>query len=84
MNSERASPEHPPRGQSRLIGGRLAGVWRRVAAAGEEIHVLSLLAFAMTFLLLRVGIADPIGGTALMLQAGLLVRINYLYGQPDG
>ena len=79
MDPERTSPE-----QSRPVGGRLADPWRRVAAAGEEIHVLSLLAFAMTFLLLRTGMADPIGIVALALQAGLLIRINDLYGQPDG
>jgi hypothetical protein len=64
--------------------GRLGTVWRAVAAAGEEMHVLSLLVFAMTFLLLKAGIADPIGVAALALQAGLLVRLNVLHGQPDG
>ncbi|MCS4201467.1 hypothetical protein GGP93_002923 [Salinibacter ruber] len=28
--------------------------------------------------------ADPIGAAALALQAGLLVRLNVLHGQPDG
>lgn len=79
MDTERTSHE-----QSRLVGGRLADVWRRVVAAGNEIHVLSLLAFAMTFLLLRVGMADPIGIAALALQAGMLVRINYLHGRSSG
>jgi hypothetical protein len=79
MNTEGTSHE-----QSRPVGGRLADTWRRVAAAGEEIHVLSLLAFAMTFLLLRTGMADPIGIVALALQAGLLIRINDLYGQSAG
>ena len=64
--------------------GRLGNVWRAFAAAGEEMHVLSLLVFAMTFLLLKAGIADPIGVAALALQAGLLVRLNVLHGQPDG
>jgi hypothetical protein len=64
--------------------GRLSRTWRAVAAAGEEMHVLSLLVFAMTFLLLKAGIADPIGVAALALQAGLLVRLNVLHGQPDG
>jgi hypothetical protein len=64
--------------------GRLSNVWRAVAAAGEEMHVLSLLVVAMTFLLLKTGIADPVGIAALALQAGLLARINYLHGQPDG
>ena len=76
--------EGTPHEQSRLAGSRLADVWRRVVAAGQEIHVLSLLAFAMTFQLIRVGMADPIGAVALVLQAGLLIRINYLHGQPDG
>lgn len=64
--------------------GRPGRIWRAVAAAGKEVHVLSLLAFAMTFLLLRVGMADPIGIAALALQAGLIVRINVLHGQPEG
>jgi hypothetical protein len=64
--------------------GRLGNIWRAVAAADEEMYVLSLLVFAMTFLLLKAGIADPVGIAALALQAGLLVRLNVLHGQPDG
>jgi hypothetical protein len=64
--------------------GQLGNVWRAVAAADEETCVLSLLVFAMTFLLLKAGIADPVGIAALVLQAGLLVRLNVLHGQPDG
>jgi hypothetical protein len=64
--------------------GRLGTVWRAVAAAGEETCVLSLLTFTMTFLVLYAGMADPIGIAALALQAGLLVRLNALHGQPDG
>ncbi len=64
--------------------GRLDNIWRAVAAAGEETCVLSLLTFTMTFFVLRAGMADPIGIAALALQAGLLVRLNALHGQPDG
>ena len=64
--------------------GRLGNVWRAVAAAGEDMHVLSLLTFMMTFLVLYAGMADPIGIAALVLEAGLLARINVLHGQPDG
>lgn len=64
--------------------GRLGTVWRAVTAAGEEMHVLSLLTFTMTFLVLYAGMADPIGVAALVLQAGLLARIIVLHGQPDG
>jgi hypothetical protein len=67
-----------------LAEGRLGNVWRAVATAGEEMHVLSLLTFMMTFLVLYAGMADPIGIAALALQAGLLVRLNVLHGQPDG
>jgi len=63
---------------------RLERIWRAFATTAEEIHVLSLLVLAMTFLLLRVGMTDPIGIAALVLQAGLLLRINYLHGLPDG
>lgn len=64
--------------------GRLGTVWRAFAAAGEEMHILSLLTFTMTFLMLYAGMADPIGVAALVLQAGLLARIIVLHGQPDG
>jgi hypothetical protein len=67
-----------------LAEGRLDNIWCAFTAAGEEMHVLSLLVFAMTFLLLKAGIADPIGIAALALQAGLLARLNVLHGQPDG
>lgn len=49
--------------------GHLGDIWRAVVAAGEEMHILSLLIFTMTLL---------------VLQAGLLARINYLHGQPYG
>jgi len=64
--------------------GRLGRIWRAISVAGEKMHVLSLLTFTMSFLVLYAGIADPIGIAALALQAGLLARINYLHGQPDG
>ena len=67
-----------------LTEGRLGRIWHAISVAGEEMHVLSLITFTMTFLVLYAGMADPIGIAALVLEAGLLARINVLHGQPDG
>jgi len=46
---------------------------------GNDLVLLSLLILTMTFVMLRVGLSDPIGMAALLIQAGLLVRVNYVH-----
>jgi len=45
----------------------------------NEIATLSMLAFAMTFVVLSYGAGSEVGIIALALQAGLLLRVNYVH-----
>jgi len=44
-----------------------------------DIVVLSLLILCMTFVIVQFGLWTPVGGLALLLQAGILIRLNVVH-----
>jgi len=57
--------------------------WFTRGGDGGDLVVQSLLVLTMTFLMLRTGLDNPVGIVALILQVGLLIRINYEHGSLD-
>lgn len=54
--------------------------WFTRAGNGDDLVVQSLLIFTMTLVMLRTGLNDPVGIAALIVQFGILVRVNYVHG----
>jgi hypothetical protein len=52
---------------------------RSAGGQGHDVVLLSILTLAMTFLVVRTGLASAVGIVALVVQAGLLIRINYVH-----
>lgn len=64
---------------SEWFGRRSDGFTR--GGDGDDLVVQSLLILAMTFIVLRTGLSDPVGMAALIGQIAILVRVNYVHGR---
>ncbi len=54
--------------------------WFTRGGDGDDLIVQSLLILTMTFIMLRTGLNDPVGIAALIVQIGILLRVNYVHG----